>query len=65
MKIAWEQRRASDVVGLDQSCGPAFQSDGEAAVWWHAVAEGLQVGLVWLGRFSPLGQSVLVVGVLV
>jgi len=60
MTVAWEQRRASDVVGLDQSCGPAFQSDDKAAVWWHAMAKGLQVGLVRLVRFTPLGPRILV-----
>ncbi len=41
VEVAREQRRAPDVVDLQQPGRPSLQTDGEAAVRWHAVAERL------------------------
>jgi hypothetical protein len=65
VEITREQCCPPDVVSLDQSCGPSFQSEGKAAVWRHAVAESLQIRLIQLGRFTAVGESPLIVHVLV
>jgi len=46
MIIGRFEGRAADVVGTDQPCGPPFETDREAAVWWHPVPECLEIGLV-------------------
>ena len=61
--VAGEQGRLADVGRSEQAGCPAFEADGETAVWGHAVGEGGQIALVRLRVFAACGQCGQVISV--
>ena len=56
MQVSREQGGGSDVVGTDEPRDPAFEAEGESAVWWHAVGERVEIGGVVVRVLVSLGQ---------
>ena len=57
VEVAREKGDLADVGRLDQPPGPALEPDGEAAVRWDAIAEGVDVGVVRRLREAPLPRA--------
>lgn len=57
MQVAGEQRGSAQIVGADDACHPAFETDGESAVWRHPLTECSQVAQVGVEALAAARES--------